>query len=219
MGVRAYTCIHVHCFLNSTASLMSWVRAPPRSIFCCLPGLTKLDISRCSILSYLTVQSLSYRVSLHIISPLVLSTLPSTLHLSLSISCFSTPFSILASSPGSPPHTSKLRVVTFEPPFKRRGAWGRGYLHLSLSILFLHHSPSLTLHLPSSLLHLMTLHFSLHLVFFRYTLVGRSFFTPPEGDPYLLGNGREVWFGFHQSIRPSQLKMMLNIDGQLPWLL
>ena len=29
----------------------------------------------------------------------------------------------------------------------------------------------------------------------------------------MLGSGREVWFGFHQSIRPSQWKMMLNIDG------
>ncbi|KAL3117936.1 hypothetical protein niasHT_005179 [Heterodera trifolii] len=27
-----------------------------------------------------------------------------------------------------------------------------------------------------------------------------------------LGGGREVWFGFHQSVRPSQWKMMLNID-------
>ncbi len=31
----------------------------------------------------------------------------------------------------------------------------------------------------------------------------------------MLGSGREVWFGFHQSIRPSQWKMMLNIDGEL----
>ncbi|RTG91170.1 uncharacterized protein DC041_0009888 [Schistosoma bovis] len=28
-----------------------------------------------------------------------------------------------------------------------------------------------------------------------------------------LGGGREVWFGFHQSVRPSQWRMMLNIDG------
>ena len=49
---------------------------------------------------------------------------------------------------------------------------------------------------------------------FRYTPVGRSFFAQPEGDPYMLGNGREVWFGFHQSIRPSMWKMMLNIDGE-----
>ena len=65
------------------------------------------------------------------------------------------------------------------------------------------------------------LHFLIHidvllLVFiFSYTPVGRSFFAPPEGEPYTLGNGREVWFGFHQSIRPSMWKMMMNIDGNL----
>ena len=48
---------------------------------------------------------------------------------------------------------------------------------------------------------------------FRYTPVGRSFFSPPRGYDYPLGGGREVWFGFHQSVRPSLWKMMLNIDG------
>ena len=48
----------------------------------------------------------------------------------------------------------------------------------------------------------------------RYTPVGRSFFSPPEGYEHPLGGGREVWFGFHQSVRPSQWKMMLNIDGR-----
>ena len=48
----------------------------------------------------------------------------------------------------------------------------------------------------------------------RYTPVGWSFFAPLDGEPYLLGNGREVWFGFHQRIQPSQWKMMLNIDGE-----
>lgn len=60
----------------------------------------------------------------------------------------------------------------------------------------------------------------------RYTPVGRSFFSPPLGSAHgpshsaqqyhtesKLGGGREVWFGFHQSVRPSQWKMMLNIDG------
>ena len=52
-----------------------------------------------------------------------------------------------------------------------------------------------------------------HLPSLRWTPVGRSFFTPPEeGADSQLGGGREVWFGFHQSIRPSQWKMMLNID-------
>ena len=49
---------------------------------------------------------------------------------------------------------------------------------------------------------------------FRYTPVGRSFFSPPEGYEHPLGGGREVWFGFHQSVRPSHWKMMLNIDGK-----
>ena len=48
----------------------------------------------------------------------------------------------------------------------------------------------------------------------RYTPVGRSFFTPSEGCSNPLGGGREVWFGFHQSVRPSLWKMMLNIDGR-----
>ncbi|CAJ0967174.1 unnamed protein product [Ranitomeya imitator] len=51
-----------------------------------------------------------------------------------------------------------------------------------------------------------------HLPSMRYTPVGRSFFTASEGCANPLGGGREVWFGFHQSVRPSLWKMMLNID-------
>jgi len=51
-----------------------------------------------------------------------------------------------------------------------------------------------------------------HLPSLTYTPVGRSFFSSPEGYYHPLGGGREVWFGFHQSVRPSQWKMMLNID-------
>lgn len=51
----------------------------------------------------------------------------------------------------------------------------------------------------------------------RYTPVGRSFFSPPEGYYHPLGGGREVWFGFHQSVRPAMWNMMLNIDGKT-WL-
>ena len=51
-----------------------------------------------------------------------------------------------------------------------------------------------------------------HLPSMKYTPVGRSFFSAPEGYFHPLGGGREVWFGFHQSVRPSQWKMMLNID-------
>ncbi|CAE1331422.1 ELF2C [Acanthosepion pharaonis] len=45
-----------------------------------------------------------------------------------------------------------------------------------------------------------------------YTPVGRSFFSQPKDYEHPLGGGREVWFGFHQSVRPSNWKMMLNID-------
>ena len=51
-----------------------------------------------------------------------------------------------------------------------------------------------------------------HLPSMTYTPVGRSFFSQPEFRTPELGGGREVWFGFHQSMRPSQWKMMLNID-------
>ena len=52
-----------------------------------------------------------------------------------------------------------------------------------------------------------------HLPSMKYIPVGRSFFSPPEGYYHPLESRREVWFGFHQSVRPSQWKMMLNIDG------
>ncbi|KAG4079208.1 hypothetical protein HA402_004583 [Bradysia odoriphaga] len=40
---------------------------------------------------------------------------------------------------------------------------------------------------------------------------GRSFFgSNGHGQP--LSGGREIWFGYHQSVRPSQGKMMVNID-------
>lgn len=64
-----------------------------------------------------------------------------------------------------------------------------------------------------------------HLPSTQYTPVGRSFFSSPHtakpqhsgqhhhGQDYgKLGGGREVWFGFHQSVRPSEWRMMLNID-------
>ncbi|CAG0893312.1 unnamed protein product [Cyprideis torosa] len=51
-----------------------------------------------------------------------------------------------------------------------------------------------------------------HLPSMTYTPVGRSFFSAPDNYYHPLGSGREVWFGFHQSVRPSQWKMMLNID-------
>ncbi|XP_015374686.1 PREDICTED: protein argonaute-2-like [Diuraphis noxia] len=45
-----------------------------------------------------------------------------------------------------------------------------------------------------------------------YTPIGRSFFSPPKEYYHPLGDGREVWFGFHQSFQPSKWKMMLNVD-------
>lgn len=57
-----------------------------------------------------------------------------------------------------------------------------------------------------------------HLPSMNYTPVGRSFFSSPDGYYHPLGGGREVWFGFHQSVRPSQWKMMLNIDGKSKYL-
>lgn len=53
-----------------------------------------------------------------------------------------------------------------------------------------------------------------HLPSMTYTPVGRSFFSQPtsRNRVAVLGGGREVWFGYHQSMRPSQWKMMLNID-------
>ncbi|VDL33706.1 unnamed protein product [Hymenolepis diminuta] len=45
-----------------------------------------------------------------------------------------------------------------------------------------------------------------------HTPVGRSFFSTPGPEKNPLGGGREVWFGFHQSVRPSKWRMLLNID-------
>jgi len=47
----------------------------------------------------------------------------------------------------------------------------------------------------------------IYFLYCRYTPVGRSFFTASEGCSNPLGGGREVWFGFHQSVRPSLWKM------------
>ncbi|KAJ3183568.1 hypothetical protein HDU85_001997 [Gaertneriomyces sp. JEL0708] len=43
-----------------------------------------------------------------------------------------------------------------------------------------------------------------------YTTVGRCFYTPAGSA--LIANGAELWQGFHQAIRPSQHKMLLNLD-------
>jgi eukaryotic translation initiation factor 2C len=49
----------------------------------------------------------------------------------------------------------------------------------------------------------------------RFHPVGRSVFRPPDplaGGSILLGQGREVWFGYHQSIRPSMWSLDLTVD-------
>ncbi|KAI0990300.1 hypothetical protein GJ496_004363 [Pomphorhynchus laevis] len=52
-----------------------------------------------------------------------------------------------------------------------------------------------------------------HLASLTHTPVGRSFFRQTKGRVCTyLGGGREVWFGFHQSIRPTFGNISLNID-------
>lgn len=46
----------------------------------------------------------------------------------------------------------------------------------------------------------------------KYTVVGRSFFSPSLGQPGELGDGIEYWRGYHQSLRPTQMGLSLNID-------
>uniref|UniRef100_A0A061QHS8 Putative argonaute n=1 Tax=Cupiennius salei TaxID=6928 RepID=A0A061QHS8_CUPSA len=47
----------------------------------------------------------------------------------------------------------------------------------------------------------------------RFTPIGRSFFYPPNPeDLHPLGGGREIWFGYHQSVRLGQWKPMVNLD-------
>lgn len=47
---------------------------------------------------------------------------------------------------------------------------------------------------------------------FKYTVVGRSFFSLTLGEPGELGNGVEYWRGYYQSLRPVQMGLSLNID-------
>lgn len=47
----------------------------------------------------------------------------------------------------------------------------------------------------------------------RFTPVGKSLFYKPDPDNlHPLGGGKEVWFGYYQSVRPTQWKLMVNID-------
>ena len=51
-----------------------------------------------------------------------------------------------------------------------------------------------------------------HLPSMQHVPVGRSFFSVPATKSYPLGGGREAWLGYYQSVKPSQWKMLLNID-------
>lgn len=47
----------------------------------------------------------------------------------------------------------------------------------------------------------------------RHIPIGRSFFYPPHpNNIHPLGGGREIWFGYHQSMRLGQWKPMVNLD-------
>ena len=51
------------------------------------------------------------------------------------------------------------------------------------------------------------------LFYYRLTSVGRSFFTQPRATECTpLGGGREVWYGYYQSVRPTMWSMTLNLD-------
>ncbi|PRD30004.1 UNVERIFIED_CONTAM: Ago2 [Trichonephila clavipes] len=47
----------------------------------------------------------------------------------------------------------------------------------------------------------------------RYYPVGRSFFYPPDPQHVTpLGGGKEIWFGYHQSLRLGQWKPVVNLN-------
>ncbi|MCL7031071.1 hypothetical protein MKW94_024565, partial [Papaver nudicaule] len=45
-----------------------------------------------------------------------------------------------------------------------------------------------------------------------YPAVARSFYSPTFGRTQSLGEGLEIWRGFYQSIRPTQMGLSLNVD-------
>ncbi|GBN83098.1 Protein argonaute-1 [Araneus ventricosus] len=45
----------------------------------------------------------------------------------------------------------------------------------------------------------------------RFVPVGRNFFSPPDSK-HPLGNGKEVWFGHHQSVRLAQKTAVVNLN-------
>lgn len=53
----------------------------------------------------------------------------------------------------------------------------------------------------------------INFVLYRYSPVGRSFYSPNLGTRQPLGDGLESWRGFYQSIRPTQMGLSLNIGN------
>ncbi|KAI3909651.1 hypothetical protein MKW98_014068, partial [Papaver atlanticum] len=46
----------------------------------------------------------------------------------------------------------------------------------------------------------------------KYPAIARSFYSPTFGRRQSLGEGLEIWRGFYQSIRPTQMGLSLNVD-------
>ena len=72
-------------------------------------------------------------------------------------------------------------------------------------------------YMGSKLMHLRNLFRFLTLFFLNYLLLGtvllpRSFYSPNLGRRQPLGEGLESWFGFYQSICPTQMGLSLIID-------
>ena len=57
-------------------------------------------------------------------------------------------------------------------------------------------------------------------IFLRLFSVGHNFFSQPgPGEHHWLGEGREVWFGYYQSVQPDMWTVALNVDGNTPLLM
>lgn len=48
---------------------------------------------------------------------------------------------------------------------------------------------------------------------FRFDSVGRSYF-PSDGSTESLGGGKELRFGYYQSVRPTMWSMVINVDSE-----
>ena len=50
----------------------------------------------------------------------------------------------------------------------------------------------------------------------RFASVGRSYFSTDARSGFPLGEGKELRFGYYQSIRPTMWSMVINVDSELP---